>query len=90
MLFLFCFCFFVFRNRQVITIEQFRNKGFSSGTLATLSLLPSLQTFLPLLQCFGHICSKNQVFSLKISIFKISERADGCHLILLQTSRLEG
>jgi len=36
--------FFYVKNRRVITVGQFRKYSFTSGTLATLPLPPSLQT----------------------------------------------
>jgi len=60
-------------------VRKNRLKTSSSGTLVILPLPPSLQTFLCvcvlLLQCFGHICTKNEVSSLTESVFeKIGER----------------
>jgi len=53
-----------------------KKKSFSSGTLATLPLPPSLLNIY-LLQCLGHICLKNEVSSLMRSTFKKSRAQTG-------------
>jgi len=52
--------FFCFNNRWVIAVKHCLEKCISSGTLATLPLPPSLQTF------FRYFYNALDTFALKI------------------------